>query len=159
MNRSSVTFPRSLLRSVSTARPGAWVSDLALTVNDPWGRLARLGGMDDPRANELDRHFHQVVVGRGQTGEPVMANIELAPLTSLAEELGRTLVPVQPPPRFRQDLGAALTDAHRQRMAQRTLGTTPPAPRQRQSGRGIWLIGLLVVVGLLIWRRQRRGIA
>ena len=148
MNRYAMILPPSLLRFRTPDLPPQWE-----------GQLARLGltGFDPEKANALDHHFHQVVVGRGQGGEPVVVNIKLAPLTTLAEELGRTVTPVQPPPRFRQDLGAALTDAHRQRMAQRTLGTATP-PAQRQPSKKIWLIvivGILGIGGVLIWRRRR----
>ena len=113
-----------------------------------------LAAFDTRSAETLDRHFHQVVVGRGATGAPVVASIKLAPLTTLAEELGRTVTPMQPPPRFRQDLGVALTDAHRQRMAQRTLGTVPAPPaRAKTRPARLWLIGLvLAVVVFLAWR-------
>ncbi|MBP7963397.1 MAG: hypothetical protein KBG20_08430 [Caldilineaceae bacterium] len=146
MNRYAMTFPQSLARLRTATLPPRVE-----------GQLARLGltAFDPDRANALDHHFHQVVVGRGERGEAVVANIKLAPLTSLAEELGRTVTPVQPPPRFRQDLGAALTDAHRQRMAQRTLGTATPPPQPSQTSRGVWVIVLLAILGVLIWRRRR----
>jgi len=146
MNRYAVTFLPSF--------PRLRTPDLPPQVE---GQLARLGlaAFNPDKANALDHHFHQVVVGRGQAGEPLVANIKLASLTTLAEELGRTVTPVQPPPRFRQDLGAALTDAHRQRMAQRTLGTVPSLPAQRQPDKRIWLIVILGIVGLLIWRQRR----
>ena len=146
MNRYAPTFPQSISRLRTP--------DLPPQVAE---QLARLGltAFDPGKANALDRHFHQVVVGRGTEGEPVVVNVKLASLTILAEELGRTVTPVQPPPRFRQDLGAALNDAHRQRMAQRALGTATPAPPQRQPNKGIWLFVILAIAGLLIWRRRR----
>lgn len=123
-------------------------------------RLAELGlaRFDVTTADALDQHFHQVVVGRGATGTPVIANIKLAPLVTLAEELGRTVTPVQPPSRFRQDLGVALTDAHRQRMAQRTLGTAPPPPPPPNRSRPLWIgLALTFVLFLLFWRTRRRS--
>ncbi len=147
MNRYAITLPQSLARLRTP--------DLPPQVK---GQLARLGltAFDPEKANALDHHFHQVVVGRGKAGEPLVANIKLAPLTTLAEELGRTVIPVQPPPRFRQDLGAALNDAHRQRMAQRTLGTATSPPPSPRTGRGVWVIVFLAIMGLVIWRRRRR---
>lgn len=131
--------------------------------SDMGRRVARLGvvffaaqPVDVQSADALEQHFHQVVVDRGVSGTPVIANVALTPLTSLAEELGRTVTPMQPPSRFRQDLGMALTDAHRQRMAQRALGTVAsPRPRRQTSpSRLLWAGGIVALVMLWLWRRR-----
>jgi hypothetical protein len=81
---------------------------------------------------------------------------KLAPLTQLAEEIADSMPAAQPAPKFRQDLQKALELSHRQRAAQRVLGTRP-APKKRaplslsQLGLALLLVAALAL--LLAWRR------
>lgn len=81
----------------------------------------------------------------------------LEPLTQIAEELATKFTTVTPAPHFRSELHRALEAAHRQQIAQRTLGTRPS-----QSASLSWLwyaaaggfVAALVAVLLITRRRQ-----
>ncbi len=77
---------------------------------------------------------------------------ETGPKATAEQWTADALPPVAPNAKFRQDLQRALEQTHRQQMAQRKLGTQPPAAQPgllRDSRLRLALLALLAVV--LVW--------
>lgn len=102
---------------------------------------------------DLDRHFQSIVVAapQGMPGSQVVS-VKLQPLTSLAEELAESIPPMRPPDQFRDELGRALLDAHRQQIARRSLGAVPQPPQP--IWRPVYVMIPLLLLGLWLLFRH-----
>ena len=76
---------------------------------------------------------------------------ELTPLTRMAQEVAQTVPPVQPEPRFRENLHSALERTHRQHTAQRVLGTRSPTPTGSPFWRTVAPVAVLLLALFALW--------
>mgnify|MGYP003382275905 CR=1 FL=1 len=120
------------------------------------GHFRRLAVSSAPAASTASHEVQVQVGGNLKAAIRVMAPT-LAPLTQIAEELAGKFTTVSPTPQFRSELHRALEAAHRQQIAQRSLGTQTAPPVQTAPS-WLWylLAGSFVATATLVLILARR---